>query len=129
MNAQSLVEIGGFLVMVAGLVYNYAYQRGKSELLELAMNAKIDQHIKDDHTAFLTINNQIQRQWEWKDTHEKDGVEKRFENQKQMAELKAGIQNHDGHYNEILRVINSMSVDVAAKFDRLEKSIEQIRKN
>ena len=89
----------------------------------------MDQHIADDIRGFDSLNAKVQRQWEWKDKHEREAADLRLDLQKQIGKLESGIQTHDSHYSEILRVVNSISVDVSLKFDKLEKSIEQMRRN
>lgn len=128
MDIQQIVQIGGFIILLGGLVYNFAYTKGKSETVETNLNTKIDQHIADNERSHSTIDGKFQWLRDWKENHERDASDIRLDLQKQIGKLESGLQVHDSQYNEILRLIANMSESVSKKIDRLENSIKESRK-
>ena len=129
MNWQTIAAIGGLIALILGPLINFVYGKGKSDKLEENLNLKIDQHILDDERMEASIKNQVQKLWEWKDAHERDVSDKRYELQKQLGKMEAGISIHDNQYNEIIRLIENMNKSIGDKVDKLEEEIKQFRKN
>lgn len=129
MNLQLFLELGGFIVVVGGILWSTAFQKGRSEQVETNLNTKIDQHIVDDERVEASIKNQQQKLWEWKDQHEREAANMRLELQKQIGRIEAGLSIHDSQYAEILRLIQSMHKEMSDKMDKLEKIVEKTRRD
>lgn len=93
------------------------------------LDKKIDDHIEDNKDSDERVSGQLQRQWAWQSSYEKEAAERRFDIQKQMGKFEATLSIHDNQYGEILRLIQSMSKDLTDKIDKLEKTVEQLRRN
>lgn len=128
MDIQQTCELGGFIVLIGGLVYNLAYSKGRSEIVEQNLNLKIDQHIADDKRMHETLDGKYGWLRDWRESHEREASNLRLEYQKQIGKIEAGIQIQDSRYDEILRLIESMGRAVTEKIDKLEGSIKEIRK-
>lgn len=121
MDNKGFMELIGFIIMIGGLVWNLAYQRGKSEQIEENLNLKIDQHILDDGKIELAMKSQVEKIWTWKDKHEQEAVDMRFELQRQIGKIEGAVAVTSSQYIEILRHITSLTT----KIDKLETQIEK----
>jgi len=55
---------------------------------------------------------QLEKLWTWKDNHEKDVSEKRFELQKQIGALEGKVAIHDGNYLQILSILSEIKTEI-----------------
>lgn len=128
MTFAQVLELAGFVLALLGIIWNFAYGKGKDDELERNLNFKIDRHILDNEKTDASIFAQLTRMWEWKDAHEKDAANMRLELQKQIGKIEAGLQLHDGQYAGILQMIAAMGKTIEAKIDKLEEKIEKLNK-
>lgn len=129
MNLQLFIELGGFVILLAGIIWSTAFQKGKSETVEENMNNKIDSHIQDDERVETSLKNQMQKLWDWKDQNQKDDASMQLELQRQIGKVESSVAIQAGQYGEILRLISSMQTSLTSKIDKMEQSIKEISKN
>lgn len=129
MEFKELISLGGFVIAIGGIFWNFAASRQKDKDIQDHLDVKIDRHIADNEKMYSTVLSQLNRLWEYKDTHDKEAAQMRLDLQKQIGKVEAGLSIHDGQYAEILRLIESMSKTVGEKIDKLETKFEKYVKN
>lgn len=121
MNFNQTLELGGFLLAILGLFWNFSYGKGKADELSTHLNAKIDSHILDNDKVDGRIFSQLTKIWEWKDAHEREAAAMRLELQKQIGKVEAGLTLNDGRIAEVIRLIQSMRQDFGEKLDDIKQ--------
>jgi hypothetical protein len=90
------------------MIGSFFYDKGKRESLEKELTDKNDKH-----------QQQLERMWTWKDTHEHDASEKRLRFEVEMAELKGRLtgikESHDEQFSQLME-----------RFTRIEDKIDRI---
>lgn len=151
MGLKEIATLVTITLMLLTIFYNFVYTRAqdkttaentaksiqdvkfeintKLDQSKIELNTKIDRHISDNEKLYSTVLAQLNRLWEYKDSHGKDAADMRLELQKQIGKVEAGLLIQDGQYAEILRLIESMSKSVGEKIDKLETKFEKFVKN
>lgn len=129
MELKEIISLGGFLLALLGILWNFAYGKGKNDEIERNLNNKIDRHISDNEKNNSNISSQLQRIWDWKSAHEKDSSDMRLELQKQIGKVEAGLSIHDAKYNEIISKIDSFSQMLGGKIDKIESRLDKLGHN
>ncbi len=112
MDIPTEIAIASFSVSILSIFGNFMHSRGTSDAVEKAMNTKIDQHIKDDENSHLSINAQLQRQWEWQATHEREAANQRFEFQGKISAVTARVDVHDTGIQQIISILQEIKAEM-----------------
>jgi hypothetical protein len=130
MDLEQVIKIAGFVIVVGGIVWNFAYTQGRDKQVEDSLNQKIDSHIQDNENDFdslkETLEKEIQRlkevnltQWEkidagkkWEEAHEKEAWGNRNDLELKISALHGADEK-----------LHSMFISIEKKLD--EKFLEQ----
>lgn len=107
MNPE-IIQIGGFVIVVGGLVWNFAFTQGRDKQVEENLNRKIDEHIADDGKVEAELKRNMEAVWKWKDEHERDAANMREKYQTQISEVKGAQMVVGEQFKQVLSVLNEI---------------------
>jgi hypothetical protein len=126
MDLEQTLKIAGFVILVGGIVWNFAFTQGRDKQVEASLNQKIDSHIKDNESDFDSFkevfDKEVQRikevnalQWEklderkrWEESHNKEAWENRNDLELKIANLHGADQKLETMLMSIDRKIDGL---------------------
>jgi SMC interacting uncharacterized protein involved in chromosome segregation len=69
-------------------------------------------HVATSQYKLNQAMRQLDKLWDWKDSHEKDVADKRLEFQKQFGSLEGKVAIHDGNYTQILSILAEIKTEI-----------------